>query len=216
MARLRVVLPVLAILVGGCTGPDVADPTPLFVSGAVPWSVAIPSGWHASTNRSEPDPRLRVGALNTYITNVQYSFDQLSPGPNSGPGASEKLGPSAVVVKVLLLWYAPDEPIEWNPEGSSTTIARSPTGWHDDAQNPGWEFRERNVCLADRCVSVLEWHGPDASEDAIGSMERMAQSLQLEPGWTDPVAQPLATTNHPNRPTKPHVDVSVQAADAGA
>lgn len=188
MACPRAVLSVFAILIGSCTGPDVAGPTRLLVSDEVPWSVAIPSGWQVFTDRSEPDPRLRVGALRTHIANVRYAFDARAPGPNSGGGASEELGPSAAVVKVLLLWYPPDDPIEWNPADSSTTVARSPTGWHDDAQNPGWEFRERKVCLADTCASVVEWHGPDASEDAIGAIERIAQSLQLVPGWTDPTA----------------------------
>jgi hypothetical protein len=189
IARLGAVLSVFAILIGNCTGPDVDDPTRLFVSDEVPRSVPIPSGWQASTNRSEPDPRLRVGLLSTHITNVRYSFDQSSLGPNSGPGASEKLGPSTAVVRVLLFWSPADDSIEWNPADSSTTIARSPTGWHDDAQNPGWEFRERKVCLAETCVWVVEWHGPDPSEEAIGWIERIAQSLELAPGWTDPVAQ---------------------------
>jgi hypothetical protein len=89
---------------------------------------------------------------------------------------------------VLLLWSPPDDPIGWNPADPSTAIVGSPTKWHEDAQNPGWEFRERNVCLAGECVSVLEWHGPDASEEDISWMKRIAQSLQLEPGWTDPAA----------------------------
>lgn len=187
---LSITLSIIAVLIGGCSGPDVAHTSAPFVSDEVPWSFPVPSGWHVSTSRSEPVPNLRVGALTTNISTVRYSFDfdQMAPGPNSGQDASQKLGPSAAVVKLLLLWNPPDHPIRWNPADSSTTVARSPTGWHDDAQNPGWEFRERQVCLANRCVSVLEWHGPDASEDAIGWMERIAQSLQLEPEWTDPAA----------------------------
>jgi len=186
--RLEAVLSVFAVLIVSCTGPAVAPAPPLFVSNEVPWSFPIPSGWHVSTSRSEPDPKLKAGVLSTHVTNAEYVFDYTSPGPNSGGGASEKLGPSAAVVEVLLLWYPADDPIEWNPAESSTTVARRPTEWHDDAQNPGWAFRERKVCLADRCVWVVEWHGPAASEDAIGRIERIAQSLQLAPGWTDPTA----------------------------
>jgi hypothetical protein len=188
MKRLGSVLAFLIVLSPGCTGPDVAHHTRLFVSDEVPWSAAIPPGWHVSTNRSEPDPRLRAGVLRTHISNVRYSFDldQMAPGPNSGSGASDKLGPSAAVVEVLLLWSPADDPIGWNPSDSSTLV-RSPTGWHDDAQNPGWEFRERRACLAEKCVWVLEWHGPDASEEVIGSIEQIARSVELEPGWIDPV-----------------------------
>lgn len=190
MARLGAALSVFAILIGSCTGAGVSDATRLFASDEVPWSFPIPSGWHASTNRSEPDPNLRVGSLSTNISTVRYSFDfgQMAPGPNSGQGASEVLGPSAAAVRVLFHWYPADEPIGWNPADSSTTVVKRPTGWHDDDQNPGWAFRERRVCLEDTCVWVVEWHGPEVSEDAIGWMERIAQSLQLESGWTDPVS----------------------------
>lgn len=188
MTRLRSTLALLAIMATGCTGPDGARPNRLFISAEVPWSVAIPSGWQVSTNRSEPDPRLRVGALSSTISNVPFPFDRSSPGPNSGPGASVKLGPSAVVVEVLLLWYPPDDPIEWNPADSVATSAGSPTGWHDDSQNPGWAFRERKVCLADTCVSVVEWHGPYASRQNIGSIQRIARSIELDAGWIDPIA----------------------------
>ena len=190
MARFGALLSIIALLIGGCATTDVTHISTPFVSEEVPWSFPIPSGWQVSTNRSEPDPNLRVGSLSTNISTVRYSFDfgQMAPGPNSGQGASEKLGPSAAVVKVLFHWYPADDSIGWNPAESSTTVAQRPTGWRDDAQNPGWAFRERRVCLADMCVWVVEWHGPDAPKDAIGWMERIAQSLQLAPGWTDPAA----------------------------
>jgi len=191
MARLGAALSVFAILIGSCTGADVPNASHFFTSDEVPWSFPIPSGWEASTNRSEPDPNLRVGSLITNISTVRYSFafDQMAPGPNSGQGASEMLGPSAAVVRVLLHWFPAEEPIGWNPAGSPTTVTKRPTAWHDDAQNPGWAFRERRVCLEDLCVWVVEWHGPEASEDATVWMERIAQSLQLAPRWIDPAAQ---------------------------
>jgi hypothetical protein len=75
MARCVTVLSIITVLIGGCRGQDVGHPSGLLVSDEVPWSVAIPPGWYASTNRSEPDLRLRVGALSTHMTNVRYSFD---------------------------------------------------------------------------------------------------------------------------------------------
>lgn len=196
MARLGRVLTVFALLIASCARPDVAStrsPTP-FVSEEVPWSFRTPSGWHVSTGRSDADPDLKAGVLSTRVTNVTYSFSPASPGPNSTAGASEELGPSAAVVEVLLLWYPPDEPITWDPTASSMTVRcpaglpRCPTGWHQDWQNPGWVFRERRVCISDNCVWIVEWHGPDASEEAVGWLERIAQSLELAPGWTDPTA----------------------------
>ena len=196
MARLGRVLSVFALLITSCARPDVAGTgnPPRFVSKEMPWSFRSPSGWHVSTWRSDPAPNLKTGVLSTHLTNVAYSFGPASPGPNSNAGASEKLGPSAAVVKVLLLWYPPDEPIRWDPSGSSLTVRcpaewpRCPTRWHKDAQNPGWVFRERRVCLSDNCVWIVEWHGPAASKESVGWLERIAQSLELAPGWTDPAA----------------------------
>jgi hypothetical protein len=189
MTLLGTILALLIFVAAGCTSSDDPHLTRHVVSEDVPWTVTIPSGWEVSTDRSEPDPNLRVGVLTTHISNVRYSFgfDQMAPGPNSGHGASEMLGPSAAVVKVMLLWSPADEPIGWNPPTSSTTV-RSPTMWHDDAQNPGWVFRERKVCLSDTCVWVLEWHGPDATDEITSSIQRITRSVELDPGWIDPVA----------------------------
>jgi hypothetical protein len=189
MPRLGTILALLTFVAAGCTSPDGPHLTRHVVSEDVPWTVTIPSGWQVSTNRSDPDPNLKAGVLRTHISNVRYSFDfdRNAPGPNSGEGASETLGPSAAVVKLMLLWYPADAPIEWNPSTSSTSV-KSPTDWHDDAQNPGWVFRERKACLAHTCVWVLEWHGPDATDEVIGSIKRIARSVELDPGWIDPVA----------------------------
>jgi hypothetical protein len=123
MARLGRVLSIFALLIASCARPDVAGTgnSPRLVFEEAPWSFRNPSGWHASTWRSDPAPNLKTGVLSTHLTNVAYSFGPASPGPNSNAGASEKLGPSAAVVKVLLLWYPPDEPIRWDPTGSSLT-----------------------------------------------------------------------------------------------
>jgi hypothetical protein len=196
MARLGNVLSLFAILLASCAPPDVANTgsRARFVSEEVPWSFRSPAGWHVSTSRSESDRNLKTGVLSTHVANVRYSFGPASPRPNSNAGAFEALGPSAAVVRVLLLWYPPDEPIHWDPGASSMTVRcpagwpRCPTGWHQDAQNPGWVFRERRVCVSANCVWIVEWHGPEASEEAIGWMERIAQSLELAPRWSDPTA----------------------------
>ena len=127
-----------------------------------------------------------TGVLTTHVTNVVYSFKSGSPGPNSGAGASRALGRSAVVVILQYLWSPPDEPIRWTTlSSSSTTEVRHPTEWHDDAQNPGWVFRERRACVEDRCISAVEWHGPDASPQAINQGEGVTKSIRLATSWTD-------------------------------
>jgi hypothetical protein len=175
--------------VAGCTEPDVtfASSDTSFTDEDVPWTFTFPSGWEVATSRSEPDPRLKAGVLSTRVSTVMYPFEGSFPGPNSGGGASAELGPSEAVVEVLRLWYPADEPIAWNPSGTSTTV-RSPGMWHDDAQNPGWDFRERRVCLEPKCVWVLEWHGPNASEDVVDQLERIAESVELMPDWADPTS----------------------------
>jgi hypothetical protein len=60
MTRIGSILAFLIVFVTACSGPEAARPTRVFVSDEAPWSFPIPSGWQVSTNRSEPDPRLRV------------------------------------------------------------------------------------------------------------------------------------------------------------
>jgi hypothetical protein len=194
MRRLAFLLPVLSMTVVACTGsapmPTVTpgSPAPTLRSAEVPWTLAAPQGWRASTVRTKPDPRLRVGVLESSITNVPYTFDFGSPGPNSGGGASRHLTTAGVVVIVQLYWFPPAEPIDWKPPDDGTAVG-PPTVWHDDAQNPGWAFRERRVCLGSRCVRVLEWHGPDASGNAVEQGQSIAESVVLNANWADPSAR---------------------------
>lgn len=194
MRRLGAVLMLLSMPFGACTGAAPAPtttspaPTPTFGSTEVPWAFAAPPGWRVSSDRSEANPRLRVGVLESSITNVPYTFDFGSPGPNSGGGASRELTSAAAVVIVDLYWFPPAEPIRWNPRDPETAV-RPPTVWHDDAQNPGWRFRERRVCLGSECVHVLEWHGPGATDAAIDEGEAIAESVALDASWTDGVAR---------------------------
>jgi hypothetical protein len=191
MRRAAIIFIPLSLIAGACTSgaptptTTPATPTPTYGSAAVPWTLAAPLGWRVSTYRSKPDPRLMTGVLESSITNVPYTFDFGSPGPNSGGGASRDLTRAGVVVIVQLYWFPPAEPIRWSPPSSETRVGPS-TVWHDDAQNPGWRFRERRVCLGTDCVHVLEWHGPGASGDAIDEGEAIAESLELDRSWTDP------------------------------
>jgi hypothetical protein len=154
----------------------------------VPWTFPVPSGWTVSSGRSAPDPNLKTGVLETWATSAPYrlSFGH-SPSPNGRAGASEALGRDAVVVQIELLWYPPDQNPAWSPSTSPTQIG-IPTEWHSDAQNPGWEFRERRVCRRDACVQVLEWHGPDASDAAIGLAQTVAELMDLKATWSKAIS----------------------------
>ena len=91
------------------------------------------------------------------------------------------------MVIVDLYWFLPGgaDPVE----PSRSEDGGPPTVWHDDAQNPGWRFRERRVCLGSACVHVLEWHGPEASGVAIDEGEAVAESVVLDASWADALAR---------------------------
>jgi hypothetical protein len=154
----------------------------LFSSADAPWTFPQPDGWTTSTVRSAANPDFKAGVLITYVTNTSYRFDFRSPGPNSGAGASEAIGRGAVVIEVEFLWSPPDENPTWSSSVAPTSI-RAPSAWHDDAQNPGWASRERRVCRGQTCVWVLEWHGPDASTEAIGVAQNVVESIELKTTW---------------------------------
>src|SRR5437764_3260858 len=117
----------------------------LSVSDRVPWLFPVPNGWTVSVGRSAPDPNLMTGVLQTWATNAPYRFTfGHSPSPNGTGGASETLGSETAVVKVQLLWFPPEQDPTWAPSNSAAQVAPA-SGWHGDAQNPGWVFRERTA-----------------------------------------------------------------------
>ena len=153
-------------------------------SDAVPWTLEAPDDWLVTVTRSRPSPDLITGVLRTWIgtANLQRSWWL---GPNSGPGASAKLGPEAVMVEVQLLWSPPDHPIRWSPDPDSELRLERDWGSHADNQNPGWTFHERHLCQGRECISVLTWYGPDASEEDVEDAQRVIESVRLLANWTD-------------------------------
>ena len=181
------------VLVGCTTGPEPrpepASAKPLgwatFTPSDVPWTISAPARWQVTTSRSDPNPRYIVGVLRSWAGTSTYRRQFMS-GPNSGSGASGELGQSAVLVQVELLWYPPDQPVEWNP-GATAIVTRSPPSrWHEDEQNPGWTYRARKLCRGNECVSVLEWRGPASSAHDAQLAERIAESVELPSKWMDP------------------------------
>jgi hypothetical protein len=153
------------------------------MSDRVPWVFLVPNGWTVSVGRSAPDPNLMTGVLQTWATNAPYRFTiGHSPSPNGTGGASETLGSEAAVVEVQLLWFPPEQDPTWSPSDSATQVAAA-SGWHSDAQNPGWVFRERTACRGKACVHDLEWHGPGASDEEIGVAQKAAESTGLKTSW---------------------------------
>jgi hypothetical protein len=122
-----------------------------------------------------------------YVVDRPYAFDFGSPGPNSNANAPGELGDSAVVVFVDLGWYPADQPIAWHPQQGSRTTQDWLSGWHHDAQNSGWVFRERKLCLGSECIHVIEWHGPGASSGDVLRAQEIASSVRLKERWSDSV-----------------------------
>jgi hypothetical protein len=142
---------------------------------AIPWTLEAPEGWFVTTERSAPNPNLRVGVLQAWIGTAKYRKSwRLGPGPNSGAGASAKLGPDAVMVHVQLLYGPPDCPIRWVPDAGTELGLRRDWGSHADAQNPGWTFHERHLCQGPQCVSVLKRPGP---RRPCGRLTRLSGTL---------------------------------------
>jgi hypothetical protein len=156
----------------------------LFADDHLPWTVEAPEAWHMIFARSPSRPNLKTGVLQSWIGTAQYRPEWMN-GPTLTAGASEKLGPDAVMVHIGLLWYPPDEPIAWSPDPSVPPTWTRDYGEHPDSQNPGWVIHERQLCQGKECVNVLIWHGPDASEADVSDAERVAQSVAFVPDWTD-------------------------------
>ena len=191
--RVIVATALLVALVGCTTGGPQRQSAPpsaeglgwrMFRSTAVPWTLTLPRGWHVTTSRSDPDPRYRVGVLASWVGTERYRRDFRS-GPNSGSGASRELGRSAMLLRVSLLWSPADRPIEWDPTSSSLLTVRRASRWYEDAQNPGWTFREHQLCQGNECVSVLEWRGPMASTADTELAGWVAESVELRAEWRD-------------------------------
>jgi hypothetical protein len=114
----------------------------------------------------------------TWTSNVSHAWEFEDPGPNSSSGATRSLGDGAAVVILTLLWE-PSHHSLWSPARQSSLTRQPPTRWHDDAQNPGWRFRERKLCLGRECVSIVEWHGPSTSRIENDRAGEIASSVRL-------------------------------------
>lgn len=171
MRGLRLGVAVVLVL-GACTnggGPS-PDSRRLVADDEVPWTLRVPSEWHTSVRRLDPEPNSRVGVLSMWAANSPHDA-RLTRQQLGGA-----LGDDGAALFVLRLWV-PGKAL-WAPRKSELT-ERGPSQWHEEAQSPGWMFRERKLCRGSECVSVMEWHGRSASELDIRYLEEMADSVRL-------------------------------------
>ena len=156
-----------------------------FASPDAPWTFAYPSAWSVSTV-DHAGPELIANVLRTTVSNVPIPQDA-EFGPNSSPNASSLFGDAGVVVLVERVW-SPAMQLGGNPEG--------PGSFADDAQNPGWTFRERARCDGTLCFHVIEWLGPASSAEDRATAATIADSAHLGDveRWTE--TDGITTTLH--------------------
>jgi hypothetical protein len=178
--RLTATLATVSVFVGGAIfaaaivrdsrAPNVGSSIVTFSAPEAPWAFDYPSGWNVGT-RSFAGPELRVNVLLTTIANGSVPKHERY-GPNSSPNASSLFGNSGAVVLVERLW------------GHATPLVSQTWGpgpFGEDAQNPGWTFRERVRCDGTLCFHVVEWLGPETSDEDRATASVIADSARLAP-----------------------------------
>jgi hypothetical protein len=156
--------------------PQAGSTTVTFAAPDAPWAFDYPSAWGVRT-RSFAGPELRVNVLVTTVANGPVPEHERY-APNSSPNATPLFGEAGAVVLVERLW------------GDAAPLATQvwgPGPFADDAQNPGWTFRERVRCDGTLCFHVVEWLGPETSEGDRATAATIADSVGLAPiqRWTE-------------------------------
>jgi len=178
-ARLGVSVATVSVFVAGVlwaatvVGSDERQPADLsalasFSAPEAPWAFEYPSAWSVRTaSRAAPD--LVTNVLRTTVANAPIPEDA-AYGPNSSANASSLFGDGGAVVLIERFWT------HAMPLGGED---RAPGRFADDAQNPGWTFRERARCEGTLCFHVIEWLGPAASSEERAAMAEVADSVRL-------------------------------------
>jgi hypothetical protein len=147
-----------------------------FSAPEAPWTFEYPSAWSvATTSRAAPD--LITNVLRTAVANAPIPHDA-AYGPNSSANASSLFSDGGAVVLIERLWT------HAMPLGGED---RGPGPFSDDAQNPGWTFRERARCEGTLCFHVVEWFGPAATPEERAAAAEVADSVRLADvdRWTE-------------------------------
>jgi hypothetical protein len=171
----------------GTGGPHPADGSTIvsFTSPDAPWAFEYPSPWSVRT-MERAGPELRANILRTTVANVPVPQDA-EYGPNSSANATSLFGDTGAVVLIERMW------------GHATALGgenQGPGPFADDAQNPGWTFRERARCDGTLCFHVIEWLGPATSEQDRAAAATIADSVRLAnvERWTE--TDGIRTTLH--------------------
>jgi hypothetical protein len=163
-----------AVSVGRDRPAPSAAETQVPSSADAPWTFDNEAGWHVATVASA-DRDATANVLETYIANVLLPEPaELGPGPNSGgsDALTESLGEGAAVVLVNRVWSPATDICSGADESGPGPFA-------DDAQNPGWTFRERRRCDGTLGFHVIEWLGPVASDADRVIAETIADSVRV-------------------------------------
>jgi hypothetical protein len=147
-----------------------------FTSPEAPWTFEYPSAWSVRT-MDRAGPELRVNVLSTDVANVPIPAESQF-GPNSSPNATTLFGDDGALVLVDRLW---------RHAAPLSGESRGPGPFVDDAQNPGWTFRERARCEGTLCFNVIEWLGPAVSDQDRSAAAAIAGSARLASvdRWTE-------------------------------
>ncbi len=147
-----------------------------FTSLEAPWMFEYTSAWSVRTmNRASPG--LIANILRTTVANVPVPRDA-EYGPNSSANATSLFGDKGTVVLVERVWT------HATPLGGEN---QGPGPFAEDAQNPGWTFRERVRCDGTLCFHVIEWLGPAVSQEDREAVSAIAESVRLAniERWTE-------------------------------
>jgi hypothetical protein len=165
-----------AAAIVGANGGKPADGSTTFTSPEAPWTFEYPSAWSVRT-MDRASPELTANILRTTVSNVPVLADT-GYGPNSTSNATALFGDEGAVVLIERLWT------HAAPRGGND---QGPGPFAEDAQNPGWTFRERARCDGTLCFHVIEWFGPAASTKDRMAAAAVAESVRLAnvERWTE-------------------------------
>lgn len=167
-----------AAAIVGTDGGKPADGSTIvtFTSPEAPWTFEYPSAWGVRT-MDRAGPELAANILRTTVANVPVPADA-QYGPDSSANATSLFGDAGALVLVQRLWT------HATPLGGEN---QGPGPFAEDAQNPGWTFRERARCDGTLCFHVIEWLGPAVSEEDRAAAAAVADSVRLASieRWTE-------------------------------
>ena len=163
--------------------------TRTYSSRAAPWTFNYPSGWTTKTI-SRAGPELKTNVLRTTIVNgpMPSLADDYGPNLVGNDALTGEAGDAGAIVLVVRFWGGKPSTDDYPLIG--------PGAFGDDAESPGWKFRERTRCDGSLCFVVVEWLGPSVSDEDRNVAAEIASSVRLADidRWTE--SNGVSTTLH--------------------